>query len=91
MGGGFREPPVKVGEEYDVQITDIAAKGDGIAKIEGFIIFVPGTTKGDSCRIRVKEVARRFAVAEKVGDAGSAPAAGEPAEEEMPVEEEETQ
>jgi len=72
-GGGFRQAPVKVGEEYDVQITDVAAKGDGIARIEGFIIFVPGTTRGDSCRIRVKEVARRFAVAEKVGEATSAP------------------
>jgi predicted RNA-binding protein with TRAM domain len=73
---------VKVGEEYDVQITDVAAKGDGIARIEGFIIFVPGTTRGDSCRIRIKEVARRFAVAEKVGEAtGGAPSAAAEASE----------
>ncbi len=83
-GGPQREAPVKVGEEYDVQITDIAAKGDGIAKVEGFIIFIAGASKGDTCKIRIKEVARRFAVGEKIG-AGSAPAAEaaseEPAEE----------
>ena len=71
---------MKVGEEYDVQITDVAAKGDGIARIEGFIIFVPGTTRGDSCRIRIKEVARRFAVGEKVGEGSGAPAASEASE-----------
>ncbi len=83
-GGGFRQAPVKVGEEYDVQITDVAAKGDGIARIEGFIIFVPGTTRGDSCRIRIKEVARRFAVAEKVGEATSGASASSAESEEAP-------
>lgn len=86
-GRSFREVPVKVGEEYDVAITDIAAKGDGIARIEGFIVFVPHTVKGESCRIRVKEVARRFAVGEKVG--AGAPAAeseSKAVEEELPEE-----
>ena len=73
-GGGFeqREAPVRPGEEYDVQITDVAQKGDGIAKVEGFIIFVAGASKGENCRIRIKDVRRRFAVGEKVGTAGVA-------------------
>ncbi|HLC48722.1 MAG TPA: TRAM domain-containing protein, partial [Candidatus Norongarragalinales archaeon] len=50
-------------------ITDIAAKGDGICKIQGFIIFVPGTSKGERCRIRINEVRNRFALAQKVGEA----------------------
>jgi predicted RNA-binding protein with TRAM domain len=84
-GGGFRAPPVKVGDEIDVQVTEVARKGDGIAKVEGFIVFVPGTTKGDSCRIRIKEVARRFAVGEKVGEAtGGAAMPAAAAEEEVP-------
>ncbi len=70
-GGGFREPPVHVGEEHDVTITDIAAKGDGIAKIEGFIVFVPGTSTGESCKVRINEVRHRFAIAEKIGGAGA--------------------
>jgi predicted RNA-binding protein with TRAM domain len=54
-GGGFDKPkPVKIGEEYDVTITDVGAKGDGITKVENFIVFVANTKKGESCRIRIK-------------------------------------
>lgn len=85
-GGGFqqREAPVKSGEEYDVEITDIAAKGDGICKIQGFIIFVPGASKGERCRIRINEVRNRFAIAQKSGEAS---AAAEPASTEAPADE----
>ena len=88
-----REPPVHVGDEYDVQITDVAAKGDGICKIEGFIIFVAGTSKGENCRVKIREVRHRFGIADKVGEA-SAPAengassGAEPMEAEMEGEEE---
>lgn len=75
-GGGFKKPPVSEGEEYDVEITDVAAKGDGIARIEGFILFVPGASKGEKCRIRVTTVRNRFGVAEKVGEASGAPTEG---------------
>lgn len=70
FGGGrdFDKPkPVKVGEEYDVEITDVGAKGDGITKVENFIVFVNGGKKGEKCRIRIKEVANKFAIADKVG------------------------
>jgi predicted RNA-binding protein with TRAM domain len=73
-GGGFRAPPVKEGEEYDVQITDVSRRGDGIAKIQGFIIFVAGSVQGEACRVRIKSVARKFAIGEKVGAAGEVPA-----------------
>ncbi|MDH5419866.1 MAG: TRAM domain-containing protein, partial [Candidatus Bathyarchaeota archaeon] len=33
--------PVEVDKEYEAEIEDISRRGDGIAKIEGFIIFVP--------------------------------------------------
>lgn len=58
--------PVKVNETYDVEITETGAKGDGIARIRGFVVFVPGTKKGDKVKVRIKSVARRFAVGEKV-------------------------
>jgi predicted RNA-binding protein with TRAM domain len=74
-GGGFgrrddsfdKPKPVKIGEEYDVKISDVGAKGDGITKIENFIVFVAGAKKGEECRIRIKEVANKFAIGEKVG------------------------
>jgi len=58
--------PVKLGETYDVSITDIAKEGDGIARIEGFVIFVPQTKVGDNVKIKVNKVMRKFAIAEKV-------------------------
>lgn len=58
---------MKVGEEYDVEITDVGAKGDGITKVENFIIFVNGARKGEKCKIRIREVANKFALADKVG------------------------
>ena len=73
---------MKVGEEYDVKITDVGAKGDGITKVENFIVFVPGATKGEECRVRIKEVANKFAIAEKVGASESSGSdEGEEAEE----------
>ncbi len=58
--------PVKVGDELDVTIEAVAAKGDGIAKKDGFVIFVPGAAQGDTCKIRVTMVKPSCAVAEKV-------------------------
>ncbi|MCP8309720.1 MAG: TRAM domain-containing protein [archaeon] len=46
----FKPKPVEVGKEYDVTITEISRRGDGIAKIEGFIIFVPGAKEGQKER-----------------------------------------
>ncbi|CAG0959243.1 MAG: deoxyribonuclease [Candidatus Methanoperedenaceae archaeon] len=57
--------PVKVGESYDVSIDDIAKEGDGIARVEGFVIFVPQTKVGDKVKITVNKVMRKFAIAEK--------------------------
>ena len=58
--------PVEVGEEYDVEIEDIAKKGDGIARVEGFVIFVPEAEVGDQIKIAIDRVMRKFAIAHKV-------------------------
>ena len=94
--GGFghfsdKPKPVKVGEEYDVKITDVGAKGDGITKVENFILFVPGAKKGEECRVRIKEVANKFAIAEKIGSStGSSEASSSEAEESVEETQEES-
>ena len=60
------EKPVEEGKEYEVEIEDLSRRGDGLAKIEGFIIFIPDTKPGDRVNIRVTQVRDRFAVAEKI-------------------------
>ena len=77
-GGGFDQrsfAPVKVGEELDVKIEAVGEKGDGIAKKNGFVLFVPGVKEGDEVRIRVTKVLRKVGFAEVCGKAGSPPTA----------------
>ena len=72
--GGFRSSkpaPVETGKEYDVSITEISRRGDGIAKIEGFIIFVSGAKVGQQAKIKIIDVAPRFAKAEIVDGSSS--------------------
>ncbi|VVC71885.1 23S rRNA (uracil(1939)-C(5))-methyltransferase RlmD [uncultured archaeon] len=65
---------MKEGQEYDVEIIDVAAKGDGIAKVENFVVFVAGARKGENVRIRISEVRQRFATGEVIGAGTGAPA-----------------
>lgn len=58
--------PVEVGKEYDVSITEISRKGDGIARVEGFVVFVRNGKTGQNAKVKVTEVAQRFAVADIV-------------------------
>ena len=70
-GGGrsFRQSfaPVKVGDEIDVKIEAVGEKGDGIAKKDGFVLFVPGAKQGDEVKIRVTRVLQKVGFAEVVG------------------------
>jgi len=59
--------PVETGKEYTVDITDNGSAGDGIARIQGFIIFVKGVKAGDkNVRIKISSLKDRFATAEIV-------------------------
>ena len=58
--------PVELGKEYEAKIEDLSRRGDGIAKIEGFIIFVPNTEEGDHVKFKVIRVGNRFAIGELI-------------------------
>lgn len=81
--GGRFEKPVKEGEEYDVEIKEVGSRGDGIARVKNFVIFVPNTKKGEKCKIKITQVSRRFAIAEKVGKAEKVEKAEEEPEKEV--------
>ncbi len=82
----FLPKPVKVGDEVDVTIEAQASKGDGIAKKDGFVIFVKDAKQGQTVKVRITDVRARFALGEMVGEASAAPAASEPAPEPAPEE-----
>jgi predicted RNA-binding protein with TRAM domain len=58
-----RNSPVLAGAVHDVEIEGIAREGDGIARIQGFVVFVPDTKVGDHVTIKIERVLRRFAIA----------------------------
>ncbi len=60
----FLPKPVKVGDEVEVKIEAVARRGDGIAKKDGFVIFVKGAKEGDTVKVRITDVRPRFAIGE---------------------------
>jgi predicted RNA-binding protein with TRAM domain len=61
--------PVNVGDELDVKIEAVGEKGDGVAKVKGFVLFVPGVKTGDEVHIKVTRVLKKVGFAEVVGGA----------------------
>ncbi|TLX93154.1 MAG: TRAM domain-containing protein [Thaumarchaeota archaeon] len=70
-----RPKPVETGKEYDVSITEISRKGDGIARIEGFVIFVKGGQAGQNVKVKITQVGGRFATADLAAQGTPQPAA----------------
>ncbi|MFQ6074541.1 MAG: DEAD/DEAH box helicase [Candidatus Bathyarchaeia archaeon] len=61
-----RSKPVEMGKEYNVTVEALSRRGDGIAKIQGFVIFIPETEVGERLKIRVTTVSSRHAIAEGI-------------------------
>ena len=56
--------PVETGKEYEVQITEISRKVYGIARVQGFVIFVKSGQVGQN--VKISKVGSTFATAEIV-------------------------
>jgi len=48
--------PIKKNEEYLVDIIDNGYEGEGVAKIQGFTVFINGAIKGEKCKILIVKV-----------------------------------
>jgi 23S rRNA (uracil1939-C5)-methyltransferase len=53
--------PVEKNKEYIVEIIDNGYEGEGIAKIEGFTIFIPNAIKGEKIKILIVKVLKSHA------------------------------
>jgi predicted RNA-binding protein with TRAM domain len=48
--------PVEEGKQYEVVIESIGKKGDGIAKIDGFVVVVPEGKRGNKVTVEITAV-----------------------------------
>ncbi|MCI9247264.1 MAG: 23S rRNA (uracil(1939)-C(5))-methyltransferase RlmD [Clostridia bacterium] len=55
------EIPVKKNETYIVDIIDQGYEGEGIAKIDGYTIFIPGAIKKEKCKILILKTTKSHA------------------------------
>ena len=67
----FAPKPVEVGKVYDLEITDTSKRGEGVAKVEGLVVFIPGAKPGQKLNVRITRVSQRFAIGEPA-EAGGA-------------------
>ncbi|KJS11510.1 MAG: hypothetical protein JL56_11345 [Desulfotomaculum sp. BICA1-6] len=47
--------------EAEIEITGINHQGEGVGRLEGMVIFVPGTVPGERVSVRLTEVRRSYA------------------------------
>ena len=58
------EAPVQEGDEVHVTIEAVGAKGDGIAKVKGFVLFVAGTKAGEQVTVKITKVLKNVGFAQ---------------------------
>ena len=55
--------PIRIGEEVELRIDSLAYGGNGVGRLDGFVVFVRGGLPGDVVRARATKVKRGFAEA----------------------------
>jgi 23S rRNA (uridine2552-2'-O)-methyltransferase len=66
VGKGCLTAPVDEGDRLTVEVVDTGSEGDGVAKVEGFTLFVPGVDEGDTVAVRVDDVKPDYGFAHPV-------------------------
>jgi tRNA/tmRNA/rRNA uracil-C5-methylase (TrmA/RlmC/RlmD family) len=57
---------LQIAQRVELDITDIAFGGDGIGRIDGFVVFVPFVIEGERVEAEIVEMKRRYALADLV-------------------------
>ncbi|PSP65905.1 23S rRNA (uridine(2552)-2'-O)-methyltransferase [Halobacteriales archaeon QH_8_67_27] len=63
---GYLTAPVREGDTVEVEIVDIGSDGDGVAKVDGYTLFVSGVDEGETLTVRVDDVKPNFGFAQPV-------------------------
>lgn len=64
--GSDFEKPVEEEKTYKLEIEDLGSKGDGIARVDGFVVFVPDAEVGETVEVKITSVGNKFAFGEIV-------------------------
>ncbi|MFB6160701.1 MAG: SAM-dependent methyltransferase [Haloferacaceae archaeon] len=57
--------PVREGAVLEVEVVDEGSEGDGVAKLDGYTLFVPGATVGEVVSVRVTDLKANYGFAER--------------------------
>jgi translation initiation factor 2 subunit 2 len=57
---------IEEGGTYELRVDAVGSKGDGIAKIDKYTVFVPGAAKGDVVKVKIKKISGNLAFSERV-------------------------
>ena len=57
---------LQLGDELDLEITDLNSKGEGVGKHKRQVLFVPGAWLGEHVRVRIVELKKSYVQAEVV-------------------------
>jgi predicted RNA-binding protein with TRAM domain len=60
------DEPLETGKIYLARIEDSVESGEGLANLNGHLVFVPGCRAGQDVKIKVTKVFGRFAFGEIV-------------------------
>jgi predicted RNA-binding protein with TRAM domain len=63
----FKPKPVKIGEELEVTVTELSKKGDGVTRVQGYVIFIPNAKQGQQVKIKITAIRPNFAIGELLG------------------------
>ena len=52
---------IKKNNVYTIEITDVTSEGNGVGKINDFVVFVPGTVTGDVAEVTIIKLQKSYA------------------------------
>ncbi|MBC7958351.1 MAG: class I SAM-dependent RNA methyltransferase, partial [Vallitaleaceae bacterium] len=55
--------PVVKNESYTITIEDLTVEGEGVGKVEGYALFVPGGLPGDTLEVKVLKTKKSYGYA----------------------------
>ncbi|MBM7704260.1 23S rRNA (uracil(1939)-C(5))-methyltransferase RlmD [Metabacillus iocasae] len=59
----IKQPPVQKNEFVDVYIEDLTHDGAGVAKVDGFPLFIPNALPGETAKVKVIKVKKGYGFA----------------------------